>query len=50
MPFHFAEHSLEPASSPPRNGEHTRAVLGENGYDEETITELLDAGVVGDSA
>jgi len=41
---------FEPASSPPRNGEHTRAVLGENGYDEETITELLDAGVVGDSA
>jgi crotonobetainyl-CoA:carnitine CoA-transferase CaiB-like acyl-CoA transferase len=46
MPFRFADSSLEPASPPPRKGEHTRAVLDEYGYDEETITDLLDADVL----
>lgn len=50
VPFRFADGTLEPASLPPQKGEHTRAVLGEYGYDDETISDLLDAGVLRESS
>lgn len=37
MPFRFMDSSIESASPPPRKGEHTRAVLAEYGYADETI-------------
>lgn len=33
---------------PPRLGEHSRELLRERGYDEETVEELLEAGVIGE--
>lgn len=46
MPFRFADGPADSLSPPPRQGEHTEAVLKEWGYDEETIDTLIENGVV----
>ncbi|MFB6311151.1 MAG: CaiB/BaiF CoA transferase family protein [Salinirussus sp.] len=46
MPFRTADGPIDDAEPPPSQGEHTRAVLADFGYDAETVESLLEAGVV----
>jgi crotonobetainyl-CoA:carnitine CoA-transferase CaiB-like acyl-CoA transferase len=46
-PADFAEHPAGPRYRAPRLGEHSRQVLGELGYTDEQVDELVGAGVVG---
>jgi crotonobetainyl-CoA:carnitine CoA-transferase CaiB-like acyl-CoA transferase len=49
MPFRDSEGPIDDASPPPSQGEHTRAVLEEFGYDDETIADLLEDDVLVES-
>jgi crotonobetainyl-CoA:carnitine CoA-transferase CaiB-like acyl-CoA transferase len=46
MPFRFADGAVDSLSPPPQQGEHTTAVLKEQGYDAETVDALLENGVL----
>ncbi|WP_090506315.1 CaiB/BaiF CoA transferase family protein [Natronorubrum sediminis] len=49
LPFRFEDGPVDDLESPPRQGEHSRAVLEEWGYDDETIEALLADGVIVES-
>jgi formyl-CoA transferase/CoA:oxalate CoA-transferase len=46
FPYHFSGTPLQNRYGPPLLGEHSREILGELGYDEETIEQWCAAGVV----
>jgi crotonobetainyl-CoA:carnitine CoA-transferase CaiB-like acyl-CoA transferase len=46
FPYHFSGTPLENRYGPPLLGEHSREILGELGYDEETIETWCEAGAV----
>lgn len=46
MPFRVADGAIDSLAPPPRQGEHTKAVLNEWGYDEETVEQLLENDVL----
>jgi crotonobetainyl-CoA:carnitine CoA-transferase CaiB-like acyl-CoA transferase len=50
MPFRTADGPIDDADPPPSQGEHTRAVLSEFGYDDGTVEELLETGVLLESS
>lgn len=46
LPFRFSDGRPDELDEPPRQGEHTRELLAERGYDEAEIEALLDAGAI----
>jgi crotonobetainyl-CoA:carnitine CoA-transferase CaiB-like acyl-CoA transferase len=45
-PFRDSDGPIDDARAPPTQGEHTRAVLSEFGYDADTVADLIDDGVL----